>query len=85
MLTKRLSPLGMKDNLSPVSEKNGRTLPEMPPAIFEAESPDELALVHAAKAYNVQLIQRTAQSVVVSLPDRLSLAFEILKVRDVLK
>lgn len=80
MLTKRLSPLGMKDNSSPVSEKNGR-MPEIQPSIFEAESPDELALVYAAKAYNVQLIQRTPHSVVVSLPDRLNLAFEILKVR----
>ncbi|XP_001603872.2 probable phospholipid-transporting ATPase VA isoform X2 [Nasonia vitripennis] len=81
MLTKRLSPLGMRNNSSSVPERNGRSLLETPstPAIYEAESPDELALVHAARAYNVRLTRRTAQSAIVSLPDKSSLAFEILK------
>lgn len=82
LLTKRLSPLGMRNNSSSVPERNGRSLLETPstPAIYEAESPDELALVHAARAYNVRLTRRTAQSAIVSLPDKSSLAFEILKV-----
>ena len=82
MLTRKLSPLGFRNNSAPIPENNGRSLLETPstPAIYEAESPDELALVHAARAYNVRLIQRTAQSAIVSLPDKSSLTFEILNV-----
>ena len=36
--------------------------------IYEAESPDELALVDAAYAYNVKLLKRTPGTAVVSLP-----------------
>lgn len=36
--------------------------------IFEAESPDELALVDAAYSYNCRLVKRTPQFVTVSLP-----------------
>ncbi|XP_034945439.1 probable phospholipid-transporting ATPase VA isoform X2 [Chelonus insularis] len=48
--------------------------------IYEAESPDELALVHAAKAYNIRLIKRTASSIIISLPDRSTLTFEVLHI-----
>jgi phospholipid-translocating ATPase len=36
--------------------------------IFEAESPDELALVDAAYSYNCRLVKRTPQYVTVALP-----------------
>lgn len=79
MLTKRLSPMGLR-NLSTSSERSGKSL-ENTPAIYEAESPDELALVNAARAYNVRLVGRTAQSAIVSLPDKSTLTFEVLKVK----
>lgn len=49
-------------------------------AIYEAESPDELALVNAACAYNVKLLKRTSRNAIVSLPDKSILSFEILQV-----
>ncbi|XP_011494340.1 PREDICTED: probable phospholipid-transporting ATPase VA isoform X3 [Ceratosolen solmsi marchali] len=48
--------------------------------IYEAESPDELTLVQAARAYNVRLTRRTTKNVIVSLPDKSILTFEILKI-----
>ena len=79
MLTKRLSPLGLRS--SPNIDRSSKTLLDTyVPAIYEAESPDELALVHAARAYGVRLIRRTAQSAIVLLPDKSTLTFEILKV-----
>ncbi|KAL0102090.1 hypothetical protein PUN28_018559 [Cardiocondyla obscurior] len=59
--------------------KNGDELLQTP-AIYEAESPDELALVHAARAYDVKLVKRTPRSAIVSFPDKSILAFEILHV-----
>lgn len=38
--------------------------------IFEAESPDELALVDAAYSYNCRLVKRTPQFVTVALPGK---------------
>ena len=38
--------------------------------IYEAESPDELALVDAACAYSCRLLRRTPGAVVVSLPGK---------------
>lgn len=82
MLTKRLSPLGQRNNLGSALERNEKLHLEIinVPAIYEAESPDELALVHAARAYDVRLALRTAKSAIVSLPDKSKLSFEILKV-----
>ncbi|XP_014470184.1 PREDICTED: probable phospholipid-transporting ATPase VD [Dinoponera quadriceps] len=71
---RKQSPDGSK---SPMDARNGELLP---PAIYEAESPDELALVHAARAYDVKLLKRTPRSSIVSLPDKSVLAFEILHV-----
>jgi len=48
--------------------------------IYEAESPDELALVDAAYAYNCKLIKRTPTTVLVSLPGEGSVEFEVLHV-----
>lgn len=48
--------------------------------IFEAESPDELALVEAAYSYNVKLLKRTPTSVTVEVPIEGRLEFEILHV-----
>ena len=44
--------------------------------IYEAESPDELALVDAAYAYNVKLLKRTPGTAVVSLPGTTTLRSE---------
>ncbi|KAK7922859.1 hypothetical protein WMY93_009761 [Mugilogobius chulae] len=45
---------------------------------YEAESPDEAALVHAAKAYGFILLSRTPDSVMVRLPSGAQLTFEVL-------
>lgn len=49
---------------------------------YEAESPDEAALVYAAKAYGFILLARTNDSVTVRLPSGDNLVFEVL---DILK
>ncbi|KAL6259171.1 hypothetical protein P5V15_009092 [Pogonomyrmex californicus] len=77
MLGRKFSPDGPKRR-SPET-KNGDELLQSP-AIYEAESPDELALVHAARAYDVKLLKRTPRSAIVSFPDKSTLAFEILHV-----
>ncbi|XP_020278795.1 probable phospholipid-transporting ATPase VD isoform X2 [Pseudomyrmex gracilis] len=77
LLGRKLSPDGQK-RCSP-DGKNGDELLHSP-AIYEAESPDELALVHAARAYDVKLVKRTPRSAIVSFPDKSTLAFEILHV-----
>lgn len=48
--------------------------------IFEAESPDELALVNAAYNYNCKLVNRTPTSVTVDLMEKDRLNFEILNI-----
>ncbi|XP_074530462.1 phospholipid-transporting ATPase VB [Halichoeres trimaculatus] len=45
---------------------------------YEAESPDEAALVHAAKAYGFILLSRTPDRVTVRLPSGQELVFEVL-------
>lgn len=45
---------------------------------YEAESPDEAALVYAAKAYGFTLLARTPDSVTVRLPSGDDLVFEVL-------
>uniref|UniRef100_A0A672H312 Phospholipid-transporting ATPase n=1 Tax=Salarias fasciatus TaxID=181472 RepID=A0A672H312_SALFA len=45
---------------------------------YEAESPDEAALVYAAKAYGFVLLARTPNSVTVRLPSGDELVFEVL-------
>ncbi|XP_024882501.1 probable phospholipid-transporting ATPase VD [Temnothorax curvispinosus] len=77
LLGRKPSPEGQKGR-SP-DAKNGDELLQIP-AIYEAESPDELALVHAARAYDVKLVKRTPRSAIVSFPDNSTLAFEILHV-----
>ena len=37
---------------------------------YEAESPDELALVKAVSSYGCRLVKRSANTVTVSLPGR---------------
>ena len=48
--------------------------------IYEAESPDELALVDAAYAYNVKLLKRTPGTAVVSLPGTTTLRSEKIEI-----
>lgn len=45
---------------------------------YEAESPDEAALVYAAKAYGFILLARTPDSVTIRLPSGEDLVFEVL-------
>uniref|UniRef100_A0A8C3AQU1 Phospholipid-transporting ATPase n=1 Tax=Cyclopterus lumpus TaxID=8103 RepID=A0A8C3AQU1_CYCLU len=45
---------------------------------YEAESPDEAALVYAAKAYGFTLLNRTPDSVTLRLPSGEDLVFEVL-------
>uniref|UniRef100_A0A5S6QGZ7 Phospholipid-transporting ATPase n=1 Tax=Trichuris muris TaxID=70415 RepID=A0A5S6QGZ7_TRIMR len=48
--------------------------------IYEAESPDELALVHAAAAYGIRLAKRQRKQAFVQMPDRKVHAYDILHV-----
>lgn len=48
--------------------------------IYEAESPDELALVDAAYTYNCRLLKRTPTLVTVELPEEGKIDFEVLNV-----
>lgn len=61
---------------------SGRSVDQLTPspAIYEAESPDELALVNAARAYDVKLLRRTPRNAIISLPDKSILSYEILNV-----
>lgn len=77
LLGRKLSPDGQKRRTPDL--KNSDELLQNP-AIYEAESPDELALVHAARAYDVKLMKRTPRSAIISFPDKSTLAFEILHV-----
>ncbi|XP_075398836.1 phospholipid-transporting ATPase VB [Tenrec ecaudatus] len=45
---------------------------------YEAESPDEAALVHAARAYSFTLVSRTPEQVTVRLPQGTCLTFDLL-------
>ncbi|KAM8973060.1 phospholipid-transporting ATPase VB isoform 2-T2 [Pelodytes ibericus] len=45
---------------------------------YEAESPDEAALVHAARAYSFTLMSRTPEQVTIRLPQGTLLTFELL-------
>ncbi|XP_063784830.1 phospholipid-transporting ATPase VB [Pseudophryne corroboree] len=45
---------------------------------YEAESPDEAALVHAARAYSFTLMSRTPDQVTIRLPQGTLLTFELL-------
>ncbi|KFV70550.1 putative phospholipid-transporting ATPase VB [Dryobates pubescens] len=45
---------------------------------YEAESPDEAALVYAAQAYSFTLVSRTPEQVTVRLPQGMLLTFDIL-------
>ncbi|XP_073668212.1 phospholipid-transporting ATPase VB isoform X2 [Paramisgurnus dabryanus] len=47
---------------------------------YEAHSPDEAALIHAAKAYGFTMVERTPHYVTVKLPDNTLLKFEVLDV-----
>ncbi|XP_054834804.1 phospholipid-transporting ATPase VB [Eublepharis macularius] len=49
-----------------------------PEFCYEAESPDEAALVHAARAYQFTLVSRTVEQVTVRLPDGTLLTFDLL-------
>ncbi|XP_036279516.1 phospholipid-transporting ATPase VB isoform X3 [Pipistrellus kuhlii] len=52
--------------------------PASPELCYEAESPDEAALVHAARAYSFTLVSRTPEQVTVRLPQGTCLTFDVL-------
>ncbi|XP_018341958.1 PREDICTED: probable phospholipid-transporting ATPase VD isoform X1 [Trachymyrmex septentrionalis] len=79
LLGRKFSPEGQKVSGRSPDAKNGDELLQSP-AIYEAESPDELALVHAARAYDIKLVKRTPRSAIISFPDKSTIAFEILHV-----
>lgn len=64
LLSKKLN----KSFLNSSSASASTPSPMEPKPIFEAESPDELALVEAAYLYNCRLIKRTPQSLTVMMP-----------------
>lgn len=76
LLVRKTSPVGRGGGSPPSPSSSDQPTP----SIYEAESPDELALVHAARAYDVRLVKRTPRSAIVALPDKSTLAFEILHV-----
>ncbi|KAL8211695.1 UNVERIFIED_CONTAM: putative phospholipid-transporting ATPase VB [Gekko kuhli] len=57
------------------AETEGSLQPEF---CYEAESPDEAALVHAGRAYQFTLVSRTADQVAVRLPEGTLLTFDLL-------
>lgn len=72
---------GSSSNLQDDPEEkldNTKSSPFQVKPIYEAESPDELALVDAAYSYNIKLLQRTPNSVIVDVPIDGNLEYEIL-------
>ncbi|XP_054861662.1 probable phospholipid-transporting ATPase VD isoform X1 [Amphiprion ocellaris] len=65
------------ENLNREMDSDGDTHSEL---LYEAESPDEAALVHAAQAYCCTLRCRTAESLLVDLPGLGSLAVPLLHI-----
>ncbi|XP_056106258.1 phospholipid-transporting ATPase VB [Rhinichthys klamathensis goyatoka] len=57
-----------------------RSLSSTEEVCYEAHSPDEAALIHAAKAYGFTMVERTPYYVTVKLPDDTLLKFEVLDV-----
>ena len=75
--------LGATSSLSLNKHSSTRSLTPTPSdfrPIYEGESPDELALVDAAYAYNCKLLRRSPTSAVVCLPTEGVLDFEVLHV-----
>lgn len=91
LLTPNVSP-SPSHNSTPIKNRKLLTLPlfgnvtSSPPSpspgdlrpIYEAESPDELALVTAAYKYNCQLLKRMADSITLSLPGEGLIEFKML-------
>ncbi|XP_072002006.1 phospholipid-transporting ATPase VB isoform X2 [Engystomops pustulosus] len=77
-----------RDDSSSSKNSNDNCVDEMIPAVgtfhiedeflYEAESPDEAALVHAARAYSFTLMSRTPEQVTIRLPQGTLLTFELL-------
>lgn len=72
----RLPPMGGK--------KSQANTPSVSPGyrnpVYEAESPDELALVYASAAYGFRLVKRHTNSITIELPNSDLLKFEILHI-----
>ncbi|XP_066573097.1 phospholipid-transporting ATPase VB isoform X2 [Amia ocellicauda] len=67
-----------EDNKCDVDDKSQPAEPNPDRLCYEAESPDEAALVYAAKAYGFTLLSRTTDQVTVKLPQGNILTFEVL-------
>ncbi|XP_058885466.1 phospholipid-transporting ATPase VA-like isoform X1 [Acipenser ruthenus] len=73
--------MGLEEELGPTPRREAG--PASPPGgdgelRYEAESPDEAALVYAARAYNCALVGRLPEQVTVELPHLGKLTFELL-------
>lgn len=68
----KLSPLGKKSPSTPAISPVYKT------PFYEAESPDELALVYASSAYGVRLVKRQSNYVTVEMPTGALEKFEVL-------
>lgn len=68
----KLPPLGRKSPSTPSVSPGYKT------PFYEAESPDELALVYASSAYGVRLVKRQANYVTIEMPSGTLEKFEIL-------
>ena len=75
----KLASLTSNHSLGKSSKNKMNPKPESRP-FYEAESPDELALVDAAFAYNFKLMKRSPSSIQVSLPGEGKVEFELLNV-----
>jgi len=69
------------------SNKHSQTSPAVTPSpsgerkpIFEAESPDELALVDAAYTYNCRLLKRLGNNALISVPGEGLVEYEVVQV-----
>ncbi|XP_046395531.1 phospholipid-transporting ATPase VD isoform X2 [Ischnura elegans] len=72
--------LGIRGKSAPVASSPSHSVYEDVRPIYEAESPDELALVNAAYAYGCRLLHRTIKTATISLPGEGVLELEVLKV-----
>ncbi|KAK3558571.1 hypothetical protein QTP86_021022 [Hemibagrus guttatus] len=61
-------------------DNTGSSLSVIEDVCYEAQSPDEAALVHAAKAYSFTLKERTPHHVTVQLPQGTLLRFDVLDI-----
>ncbi|XP_066523155.1 phospholipid-transporting ATPase VB isoform X2 [Hoplias malabaricus] len=68
------------DRTAKMGSQKGSSSSVLEEVCYEAQSPDEAALVHAAKAYGFTLLERTPEHVTVRLPSGRPMKFKVLDV-----